>query len=70
MIKDLILGSPNGSKLKWKFKMDFSIRRRIPPPLNGHNFQTFLYPTFFSFAIESYNYETDFTLGPITKYGF
>ena len=27
--------------------MDFSIRRRTPPSLNGHNFQTFFYPTFF-----------------------
>ena len=27
--------------------MDFSIRRWTPPPLNGHNFQTFFYPTFF-----------------------
>ena len=38
-----------------------------PLPLNGTNFQTFFYPTFFSFAIESYIYETDFTL---QKYHF
>ena len=38
----------------------------VDPPLNGTNFQTFL-PHFFSFAIESYIYETDFTL---QKYHF
>ena len=27
--------------------MVFAIRRRPPPPLNGTNFQTFFYPTFF-----------------------
>ena len=47
---------------KWKFKMAFAIRRRSPPPLNGTNFQTFYYPIF-SFAVESYIYETDVTLG-------
>ena len=34
---------------KWKFKMVFAIRRHF-------------FPHFFSFAIESYKYETDFTL--------
>ena len=45
--------------------MAFAIRRPTPPPLplNGTNFQTFFYPTFVSFAIESYIYETDFILG-------
>ena len=33
------------------------------PLFNGHDFQTFFYPTFFSFAIDSYIDETDFTLG-------
>ena len=35
--------------IKLKFKMVFAIRRRPPPapPLNGHNVQTFFYPTFF-----------------------
>ena len=45
--------------------MDFPIKRRTPPPrapLNGTNFHPFL-PHFFSFAIESYLYETDFTIG-------
>ena len=37
-------------------KMEFSMKRWTPPPLNGHNFQT----PHFSFAIESYIYETDF----------
>ena len=34
-------------KSKWKFKMAFAIRRQPPPPLNGTNFQTFFYTTFF-----------------------
>ena len=55
-------------KSKWKFKMTFAIRGPTPPsPLNGTNFQTFFLPHFFSFAIESYIYETDFTL---QKYHF
>ena len=37
--------------------MDFSIKRRF-------------FPHFFSFAIDSYIYETDFTLGPSQKYHF
>ena len=54
-------------KTKWKF----AIKRRTPPPrplmalISIH----FL-PQFFSFAIESYLYETDFTLGVIQKYNF
>ena len=39
----------------------------VPPPLNGTNFQTFFTPHF-SFAIGTYIYETDFTLGPNKKY--
>ena len=51
-------------KSKWKFKMAFAIRGPTPlPPLMA---QIFL-PHFFSFAIESYIYETDFTL---QKYHF
>ena len=46
-------------KSKWKFKMAFAIRG---PDI-------FL-PHFFSFAIESYIYETDFTLGLSQKYHF
>ena len=34
-------------KSKWKFLMAFAIRGPTPPPLNGKNFQTFFYPTFF-----------------------
>ena len=51
--------------------MFFSIRRQTPrpPPLNSHNFQEFFTP-FFSFAIESYIYETDFALGLSQKYHF
>ena len=41
---------------------------KCAPPLNGTNFQTFFYPTFFSFAIDSYIDETDFTLGLSQKY--
>ena len=41
----------------------------LGPSLNGTNFQTFFYPTF-SFAIESYIYETDFTLDLSQKYHF
>ena len=40
-----------------------------PPPLNGTNFQTFFTPLF-SFAIDSYIDETDFTLGLSQKYHF
>ena len=40
--------------------MDFSIRRR-PPPLMDIISRHFFTPLF-SFAIESYIYETDFTL--------
>ena len=51
-------------KSKWKFKMAFAIRR--PPPLMA-KFPVIFLPHFFSFAIESYIYETDFTL---QKYHF
>ena len=33
-------------KSKW-FKMDFAIRRRTPPSLNGTSFQSFFTPIFF-----------------------
>ena len=46
---------------KRTFEMAFAIRRRTPPPLNGTNFLPFFTP-FFSFAIESYIYETDLYL--------
>ena len=48
--------------------MEFSIKRPISPLLNGTNFHPFFYPTFFSVAIESYLYETDFTPGPSQNY--
>ena len=48
-------------KSKWKFKMAFAIRGPTPPPLMAQISRHFL-PHFFSFAIESYIYETDFTL--------
>ena len=51
-------------KSKWKFKMAFAIRG--PPPLMA-KFPDIFLPHFFSFAIESYIYETDFTL---QKYHF
>ena len=51
-------------KSKWKFKMAFAIRR--PTPLMA-KFPDIFLPHFFSFAIESYIYETDFTL---QKYHF
>ena len=47
--------------------MVFAIRRR-PPPLNGTNFQTFFYPTFFFCNWILHIYETDFTLGLRQKY--
>ena len=50
------------------FFFQLSIRRRTPP--NDHNFQTFFYPTFFPFAIDSYIDGTDFTLGLSQKYHF
>ena len=40
-----------------------------PPPLMAQISGHFL-PHFFSFAIESYIYETDFTLGRSQKYHF
>ena len=36
----------------------------------GHTFPDIFLPHSFSFAIESYTYETDFALGPIEKYRF
>ena len=53
-------------KSKWKFKMAFAIGGPPPPPPNSKISRHFL-PHFFSFAIESYIYETDFTL---QKYHF
>ena len=55
-------------KSKWKFKMAFAIRRPTPPPPPlMAKFPDIFLPHFFSFAIESYIYETDFTL---QKYHF
>ena len=55
---------------KWKFKMAFAVKCRITPlPLTGTKFHPFS-PHLFSFAIESYIYETDFTLGLSQKYHF
>ena len=48
-------------KSKWKFKMAFAIRRPTPPPLMA-KFPDIFSPHFFSFATDSYIYETDFTL--------
>ena len=48
-------------KRKWKFFMTFAARRwtqSTPPP---HLLLMALFPSIFSFAIESYIYETDFT---------
>ena len=53
----------NGN-LRWLFQL--GVRPIAPPPLNGHNFQAFFTP-FLSFAIESYIYETDFTLQTLPK---
>ena len=52
-------------KSKWKFKMAFAIRRPTPPLMA--KFPAIFSPHFFSFATESYIYETDFTL---QKYHF
>ena len=54
-------------KSKWKFKMAFAIRGPPPPPPLMAKFPDIFSPHFFSFAIESYIYETDFTL---QKYHF
>ena len=54
-------------KSKWKFKMAFAIRRPTPPLPLMAKFPDIFLPHFFSFAIESYIYETDFTL---QKYHF
>ena len=45
--------------------MEFSIKRRTPPHLMDIISRHFL-PRFFSYAIESYIYKTDFTLKNIT----
>ena len=45
----------------------FAIERRTRPPLMALISIHFL-PHFFSFAIESYLYETDFTPGPSQNY--
>ena len=55
-------------KTKGKFKMEFSILRRTPPPLM--DIISIHPPPLFPFAIESYIYETDFTLGLSQKYHF
>ena len=50
--------------------MAFAIRRQTPPPsLKDTNIHPFFTPLF-SVAIESYVYETDFTLGLSQKYHF
>ena len=56
-------------KSKWKFKMAFAIKRPTPPPLMAQISRHFFTPLF-SFAIESYLYATDFTLGLSQKYHF
>ena len=71
-LKQGVVGQVNGvvregfKQSKWKFKMAFAIRRPTPPPLMA-KFPDIFLPHFFSFAIESYIYETDFTL---QKYHF
>ena len=45
--------------------MAFAITREIPPP-QWHKFPDIFLLHFFSFAIESYIYETDITLQKIT----
>ena len=67
---DLILGrganNQNGN-LRWFLPL--GVAPPSPPPPNGHNFQAFFTP-FLSFAIESYIYEIDSTLGLSQKYHF
>ena len=46
--------------------MTFAIRRWTPAP-KWHFFSGHLLTLFLSFEIESYMYETDFTLGPNKK---
>ena len=65
----LVLLREGFKKSKWKFKMAFAIRGPTPPPLMA-KFPDIFLPHFFSFAIESYIYETDFTLGLSQKYHF
>ena len=49
--------------------MAFAIRRRPPPPLMAQISRHFFTPLF-SFAIESYLYETDLTTGPSQNYQY
>ena len=53
-------------KSKWKFKMAFAIRGPTPPPPLMAKFPDIFLPHFFSFAIESYIYETDLHFKNIT----
>ena len=57
-------------KTEWKFKMDNSINRRTPHPRLMDLSSSHFLPHFFSFAIDSYIDETDFTLGLSQKYHF
>ena len=51
--------------------MEFAIRRRTPPtPPSMAQISIHLFNPLFSFAIESYIYEADFTLGLSQKYHF
>ena len=50
--------------------MVFAIRRRPPPSPLMVIISRHLFTPLFSFAIESYIDEMDFTLGPIKKYRF
>ena len=59
-LKGRCSNNQNGN-VRWIFQL--GVGPPPPPPsLNGHCFQTFFNPHF-SFAIESYIYEADFTLG-------
>ena len=59
---------PWGSPLKMERKdMTFAIRRRTPHPQMAL-FSRHLLTLFLSYAIESFMYETDFTLGPNKEY--
>ena len=64
-----VMSKERVKKTELKFLMAFAINRRNSPPPTGTNFHQFL-PRFFSFAIESYLYETDFTPGPSQNYHF
>ena len=56
----------NGN-LRWHLPL--GVRPPPPPPL-WHKFPDIFYSHFFYFAVESYIYETDFTLGLSQKYHF